>query len=63
MTYVLTLALPAVNTGANPTAADIYLTNEYELFQDKDTEKRKKPVFIRLFPWYTIRGSNPGHPD
>ena len=39
MTYVLTLALPAVNTGANPTAADIYLTNEYELFQDKDTEK------------------------
>lgn len=31
--------------------------------QDKDTEKKKKPAEYRLFLWYTIRGSNPGHPD
>ena len=39
MTYVLTLALPAANTGANPTAADIDLTEQYVRFQDEDTEK------------------------
>ncbi len=39
MTYLLTLALPAANTGANPTAADIDLTEQYVRFQDDDTEK------------------------
>ena len=29
----------------------------------KTRRKRKKPAKYRLFLWYTIRGSNPGHPD
>ena len=33
------------------------------VFRTKTRRKRKKPAEYRLFLWYTIRGSNPGHPD